>query len=564
MKNAYSHLFPKEYERWHPWADRRFEAFNVRPASKKVITLAGGGGTGKSHDAAAYALLFWWANPSQRTVLVASTTIESLKKRIWSYISKLFIEGQNRGMPGRMNISPSPRIYYDRTDTKHGIWTIALKAGESERTLSDIIGIHPEEDLLVIVDEATDVTPGIIEAIPNWDSTNHDFQLIAIGNSNSRSDTHGLLSEPSASNGWDSLDPDVHQEWETKFGRCLFFDCYKSPAMLHPDNPKWSFLINKAKIDREKKRIGADHPSFWRFVRGFWPKDEGANTVLTKEIINKHKATTLTKWAAPPVKIASLDPAFSAGGDNCVLRIGQIGLSLEGREILDFMGESGVYEVPLSTKSPDPIIYQILNYCRSKLEQLGIPPEHFAVDISGMGVGIRDVFQREWSRNIHFIQSNGRVFDYEMEDGRSEADIYDRRVTQLWFAMQTFVLAGAIRGLDTRAVNEFCLRQWTFKGRKFYLEKKSEMKARLQIGDSSNSPDFADVCSMMLELARQLGFTENSAGLSGLNQGSPFPEDEGQLQDYLDQVLSSEAEKTERSWEFEFSGSLDGAFKDKG
>jgi len=245
LVEAYMLLWPHRVKGINEWFVRTFKTLVEGPErDEKVITLAGGAGVAKSATIAYYALLWWWTNPTERTVIVASTTISALKKRIWAYMTEGVLKCAY-DMPGEINTSQAPCIYYQRQDPKHRIHGVALKPGEAEKTIADIIGIHPDEGLLFIVDEATDVAPAVLDVITNLDESDKGkfFQMIMIGNSNSRFDPHGRASEPME--GWEAVDPDIDESWKTKIGgRCLYFDCYRSPAIISKHKHNFQFLIN--------------------------------------------------------------------------------------------------------------------------------------------------------------------------------------------------------------------------------------------------------------------------------------------------------------------------------
>jgi len=176
---------------WHKWTEDRFRA---HCEGYKFISYAGGASTSKSFDAAKLALLFWLADPRGRSVVVASTTLESLTGRIWGYITS-FISQSTLPVQYTYYSSKPPKILYERTDTIHGMFAVAAKRGDDETAIKDWIGRHPKNALLVILDEATDMPPAILGAVANLETAPW-FQLMAIGNSNSKFDFHGAVSTP--------------------------------------------------------------------------------------------------------------------------------------------------------------------------------------------------------------------------------------------------------------------------------------------------------------------------------------------------------------------------------
>lgn len=506
LKNAHHTLWPSQHATYHEWTVDRFKAFSE---GHRVVSLAGGGGIAKSADVAKYALLWWWAQPDKRAVIVGSTTLDALMKRIWGYISKYRHLDDALGMPGNISQSKPPKILYSKTDTMHGIFGFALKDGKTDKTLSDVIGIHPDEGLLVVIDEATDVTPAIEDAITNWKSggiTDDYFHMIVMGNSKSKLDPHGRLCKPVR--GWSSVNPDVDTRWDTENGVCLYFDCYKSPAIIHKDNPRLRFLWTEEKIEAELKRLGPDHPNFQRFVRGFWPAENLEKTVLTPTLIERHNAQGKAEFSGQyKIRLAALDPAFTSGGDNCVMRFADFGMDTRGFLVLQF--DPTIHYMKINGSSKEPVSYQVVRMAREMCEQHNIKPEHFALDTWGFGLGAGDIIYNQWSDKVHRVISIGApsqmAIDSEM--ARTAAEMFDRRITELWWMMREAVMSNQIFGLDDITVEQLCSREYEWKGRMIRLEGKEAYKRRMgKEQDSQGSPDEADAACIMLDLARTIGF----------------------------------------------------------
>ena len=521
MRNAAFLLWPEKRETWHYWTQRRFQA---HCAGYNTITLAGGAASAKSHDAAMIAILFWLANPKERTVLVASTTLNELQTRIWGYIQKFYTMENNKNiqLPGRLYSSnTSPKILYDKRDTIHGIFAVPLKAGKDSKPTAGLIGKHPKDGFLAIIDEGTDVNPGFLDAKPNWEQGVNIFQLMVIGNSNSKFDPHGLLSKPIG--GWHTVNPDTDTEWETKQGICLYFDCYQSPAIHETDeikrNKLGKFLFTEEKIESYKTRYGDNTPAFWRFVRGFWPEDDVIQSVLSLVICDKFHVEEKSMWSGLPVpgnhqegtkgliRIAGIDPAFHSDGDDCVFRWATLGINdVTGKMTLDFGGKKNIHYIKINDRSDEPPEYQIMNACKKLCKELGIQERNVAVDTWGAGSGFGALIEKEWSKDIMHVESSGRATDTQIASQSDEraSDVYDRRVTELWFSMRELVLGDQIRGLDTVSIEQFCTRTYETKGRKYSIEQKKDYKLRLgKVDNHYKSPDEADAATFIIDLARQ-------------------------------------------------------------
>lgn len=524
MRNAMFLLFPDKKNTWNFWTERRFQ---THCAGYNTITLAGGASCGKSHDAAIIALLFWLANPKKRTVLVASTTLADLESRIFGYIKRFFTLEHNPSitMPGKLYGGNTPRILYNKNDTTHGIFAVPIKPGEDKKTISGLIGRHPEEGFLAVIDEATDVNPGFLDAVPNWMQGVTTFQLIVIGNSNSKFDPHGLLSKPIG--GWHTVNPNTDTEWETKNGICLYFDCYQSPAILEKDSEKkkklGKFLFTDEKIEAAKVKYGEHTPGFWRFVRGFWAEDDLISSILTPIICDKFHVEDKCEWkgVGTLIRIAGIDPAFHSDGDDCVFRWATLGLSASGKMTLDFGGKENIHYIRIDDTIGEPPEYQIINQCRALCKKLGIHENNVAVDTWGAGSGLGALITKEWSKDVYHVESSGSPTDtlISTQSDETAKDCYDRRVTELWFSMRELVLSDQIRGLDTISIEQFCTRTYETKLNKYKLEQKQDYKRRLgKVDNHYKSPDEADACTFIIDLARQFYGLKAERNLSDLEK----------------------------------------------
>ena len=506
---AHHYIWPQDIPTWNYWTERRFAA---HCEGHKIIVMAGGANCGKSYDAAKLAILFWLANPTARTTLIASTTLTDLDSRIWGYLKRFHQPGPKGAqveLPGVLYTSPPPKILFSKADTIHGMFAVPLQKGTPKKTASTLIGRHPDEGFLAVIDEGTDVSPGFMEAVPNWEKSPF-FQMIVIGNSDSMYDPHGILSRPVE--GWHTVDPDYDSEWPTKQGICLYFDCYQSPA-IHEKDPKKKdllsrFLFTEEGIAQAAREYGDNSPRFWRFTRGFWPSEDSLQTILTAVMIDKFRAQEGARWNTHSqiYMLAGLDPAFTASGDECILRFAKLGIAENGRWTLDYLGERGILNLIIDATTPEPAEYQILHQARRHCEEMGVDPENLAVDVWGGGSGLGAIFQKNWSEHIYNVASAGIPSNAPTNESGTELakDVYDRRITELWFSMQRFVLADQIRGLDDISCEQFCTRQYTWKGKKFSIETKEDYKLRMgKVDNRYKSPDRADAACLILDLARQ-------------------------------------------------------------
>lgn len=537
LKKAHHIAWPNLVATWHDWTEERYYEF-CQP--HKIIVWAGGANIGKSVDAGCLGLLFWWSNPTQRTVLVGSTTITDLDNRIFGYMKKYHDMPTKYGInvPGHLYTSAPPKIIIDKKDTIHGIFAVALLKGNKDgrkkgltnsARSSNLIGRHPEEGFLAIIDEGPDVSPSFMDAFSNWDKSPL-FKCIVIGNSADPYDPHGLLATPM--HGWGSIHPDVDVKWFTKNGVCLYFDCYRSPAIIERDPEKKRllsiFLPTTEKIEEDKIKYGDDSPDFWRMSRGFWAPESASKTILSPLTIDKHHAKLVPRWSGEVkmIKVASLDPSFTAGGDSVIFRCADIGKDLDGRWIVDFGGPDYVNYLRLDARSVEPLDYQIVAQAKQLAGEAGIDPENIAVDITGTGMGIGSIIQKEWSKKILLVASNEACSSLPVMLGKDilAKDVYDRKATELVFMLQRFILADQVRGLEDITCQQLCTRRYERIGKKLSIEKKMDYKVRLGKVDSRyRSPDEMDAACLIIELIRhRFGMAPNSGANIANTDDSPM------------------------------------------
>lgn len=514
MFAAHNFLWPKDIDTWHSWTEDRFKE---HCAGWKYMSWAGGASIGKSNDAAKVALLFWLADPKNRGAIIASTTLESLSSRVWGYVTR-YLSSMAVKIPYQYLGGNSPKILYpvDRTlgeirDTTHGIFAVAARQGSDESTINTWIGRHAKNGTILVLDECTDLPPAISKAFVNLEAGDATFQCIGIGNSNSWNDLHGMMSTPK--NGIESVDPMVHTKWETtqKNGVCLFFNCYNSPAIHEPDPIKrkrlGKFLITQEQINEKEITYGKDSDAFYRFVMGFWRPIGSDRSMVSKAFLDSNNVVASTEWLGiePLHMVAGLDPAFSTGGDQCVLRLGVLGQDVNGGIVLDFRNEELLFRIPISARSGDSAEIQIAKRVTEILGNYNIPLHHLCLDSNGQGRALGGTIYLQ----ARAIKPPVKI--YSTRAGEHVVNSFDVKIVtahELWFTFRQFIEHGQIKGLDHVAFTQFTKRL-TFnidtKGNpcKPRLEPKIDYKRRMAaiMPALAHSPDEADAATLCLQSA---------------------------------------------------------------
>lgn len=447
------------------------------------------------------------------SVTLTSTSKGIISQRVWPVIQRCFHEGlrviEDR-QPTRLKwghmVDSQKTVMALRPDgtrdQKHSIIAMAVESGELSKAVDKIKGRHTER-MMLIVDEANSTPQAIFECIPNMLTSVREMIVLVIGNAVSRLDPHGLCCEPAK--GWKSVTIDSEQ-WDTKGvarwgiapGVCLHFDGAKSPNVLAGRTvfkniysyERWQGVLRMG----EEYRNTLQH---WSQDRGFWPPDGISTTVFSEAMVISHDGTGKFSWLASPRPCAALDPAF--GGDNCVLQFGELGQLLGGRLALQLTDAT---LVPFDPDSPDAIDYQIAKYVIAKCKERSVDPGLFGMDSTGTGRGIYAFIQQLWSNRAIGVEFGGAASELpaSSDDPRPAHEVYANRVTELWYSCRELLCADQLKGLYQQAIIEACARVYEFVSRRYRLEPKPEMKARV-----GYSPDYMDSIVVLVDVARRNG-----------------------------------------------------------
>jgi hypothetical protein len=509
-------IWPENVYAWHRWVQRRLKGTCVSPC----VTWAGPGGSAKTTDAAVLGLEWWLEAPHETAVIVCSTTVKMLKKRIWAQMAHFhsrMVErlGPQAGNLGEL-IDSETMIRWKQGDNKNGIFGLAVDDGPVEEAINNLIGIHTTR-VWLILDEMQGVRDAIVNATRNM-AKNPEFRFLGIGNPESLLDPLGRASEPEE--GWSSIDMGVTEWWKTKGvpgtggGICQFFNGMESPADDSEEERKRLYwLINKDWIEKDLKSVNGNSkdPSFLSQSIGIWPGTGLENTVLDPQLITSFNCQANAVWITKPTQWASIDPSFE-GNDDKILQFGKRGqCQIEGSDKLRWVIEFGDWiKIPIDTTSPRPIHYQIVDYVKKECQKRGIPPEEVAIDSTGEGGGLLAIFHTEWGAVIG-VEFGGNPSDMPVSETnpRPANEVYDRRVSELNLSLRTFASLNAIRGLSDKVCEQACARRTMYKGKKFQVEPKKEMKKRI-----GRSPDNLDAACVGIDLCRQKGVVPSSSPVS--------------------------------------------------
>lgn len=509
--------------KWHRWCDWWLQAWS----ESSWVTWIGPAASGKSTFAALCALEYWMEAPHETAVIMCSTSIDMLKMRIWNEVMTLYmaipdkvtltdesgkaIETITIGKPGRP-IATQTKIMWAPGDDKHGLTGVAVAEGPAEQVVANHLGIHTKR-VALFMDEMQAVRPAILKAASSNMSKNEEFKLLGFGNPDDENSLLGRESEPV--NGWSSIDIETDHQWRTlglnpkTGGLCVFTDGRKSPANDSPEELKrLPFLINSEKISEGLYRCrgNADDPNHWTQDIGFFPPSGTKSTVLDSAIIEKWLCKSKAVWTKEPTRCAALDPAFSfGGGDKKVLqffRFGQTEEEIDGVLQKRWLIEFGkTMYVPVLASSKRPLDYQILDFCKEKCVEEKVLPENFATDSTGIGRGLKSIFDVEWGA-VYGCEFGGSPSERLVNalSGKTAKEQYDYRSSELNMSVREFAMSNSIRGLPTEAAAQFCIRKTEQQNKKQCVESKKELKKRI-----NRSPDESDACCIAVDFAKSKG-----------------------------------------------------------
>lgn len=499
---------------WHKWNLLEMECF----LKYRIIGEMGPASSGKTNSAATNFLADYFCFPECTTVLVSSTTRESLEMRVWgemkayyrkardlhAWIPGFLIEGRQRVVTdGRSEAK-------DGRDFRNGIVGIACKKGANYQGLGEYVGIKNKR-VRLLADELSFMPKDFIHAVANLNK-NPDFKCCGLGNPKDTQDALGYLCEPAtALGGWDGgIDQRPGTKtWQIRFeqGICVQLPGSDSPNL---DGRLGCPLISQKDIDSDIAFWGKDSLQYTMMNEGRMPRGAGSRRVLTRALCGKYRAMEQVVWRdSNQIRIGALDAAYrGVGGDRCIFGELRFGVDNEGLNILNL---EQVVLVPIFDDVKIDPEYQVADFVKSQLMQRGIPANQFYFDSTGRG-SLMSAFAKTGLGEVNAIEFGGQASDRPVPGLKPDPNggsvlcrnYFFNFVTELWFLVRIIVEAGQWRGMTEDALQEGCAREWGFAGAKnprIQVEPKPQMKLK-----TGRSPDVFDMVAVGTEGARRLGF----------------------------------------------------------
>lgn len=489
--------------------------------------------SGKTHESAWIYLCEWFSDPENTAVLVSSTDLRGLKLRVWGELSSLWERAVQRFdfLPGHMLDSSTAITFTSLEDVEQGerkvrdmrqaIIGIPTVQGGKSVGLGKWQGIK-QKKVRLIADEAAAMSGSFLSAFSNLNN-NEDFRAIILGNPADIGDPLGKAAEPI--DGWDAhMQPDKTSVWKTRFmnGACVNLIGTDSPNFDFPESEpaRFKYLISREKIADTATFFPKDSYEFYAMCVGSMKIATLSNAVLTRRLCEQNKAfepDVVWDGASRRTRVYFVDAAY--GGDRCVGGWGEFGKVISGETVLVLHPP---VIIPILANLDQEPEHQISVFVKDQCTALAIRPENMGHDATGRG-SLGTFLARVWSAQTNPVESGGApterpvsadIFTNDPPGSGASAwgrigrrlktcrEHYSKRISEYWFSVRYAVMAVQIRGLTEEVVEEFRMRKWTrTSGDRIELESKSDMKERI-----GRSPDLADWCAGVVEMARRRGF----------------------------------------------------------
>lgn len=484
---------------WNRWADQMGMAFCMYDR----VGLAGCASSGKSMNMSMWGVVNFLANPAKTLVDVISTDKAGAKTRIWSNVKNLATKSTDdflqrfvlkyKDYESRVDI-----LNKDLANANAGIQLVAAGDEFKDEAVKKLQG-SKNDRVIVLFDEAQDCSASVFDAEVNL-RKNAYLQIICSGNASNRYDAHGIFCAPKE--GWVTVNRNTGS-WKIKpngsDGICLHFPGRKSPNLDEETYDKFPFLYGSEDLAKDMA-MGEKDPRFWRQSEGFWPPEGVDDAIYPAAELEKHKATRKdVTWIQEPIKVLGFDPSYTNDGDRFIAYMLKYGQSTEHEHTIKFDYWQEIKQDMGDDETSRN--YAMVRKCKELAERLGVPPENVGVDASSANP-IGDIFHKEWSPKIMLVNFNGSPSDlpYKEEDPRPCKEVFDRKVSELWFIGREFMSKGQLRGVDVETAREMGIRKYEVtRGNKIKVETKADMKERT----NGQSPDLSEGAFIALNVLRE-------------------------------------------------------------
>lgn len=505
----------------------------VRDSSKGLI--CGASGLSKTFTVGVYYYLQWRMDPYWTAVKIAAPNETALYTNLFSHLVAL-----HKGAVIPMTDDDKDKVSVNETE-----YFISMKDALPEMRIQGILckqsqvsagamrGHKPKTyrkpdhpvlgnstRLFILIDEASEISPGVFNDIKTTEasiSPEIDNIKIIIAFNPDRTDRAVVeLAEPE--DGWSVDQADTLYKWVSK----------KGYPVLRLDAKRFENVVQRKVIYKNMHtyegfldllKAGEHSGTYWSKGRGFPPLKDNAYTIIPPSWVQSQRGDPI--YVGHVENIAALDTALS-GGDKAILGVGRWG------EAAGWTKHNGEPEWFVNRAKPDekitkhvcvldqlfqlprtPNTVEVVQELMGRCQKMGIPPENVVMDSGGNAAGVWSHAQSFWGDVLGV--SNGTAASESLVLSDDKLNAYERfnlKATELWFALKEWLnpvvcafIINPIVPTSPLFTQLTTRRYYNVKGSKVQVEAKDIYRVRNQ----NQSPDEADVATLLVEWCRQRG-----------------------------------------------------------
>jgi hypothetical protein len=492
--------------------------FHAIDSAPRIIVL-GGSSMGKTYGSLGYLICDYLVDPEWTAIRFLSVTGGHAMSGVFSQMQRFWEEACWLTLPGE---SQRGYIGLDTKDRWASVQVVSVQQGEYR---SALVGFHPirrtmvhpvfggEGRVRVACDEAEmagqsgSLWPALENVAGNIDEpwrVKNPYDV-----------TSRLATEAEPECGWARVDPDKHFMFMAKSGWLTVRLDPKFSENIQQRRKVYGGFKTHIWYESQLAKYGGKGREFMCYERGCYDVSGALNALVPPSYLTQLYGELIFA-PGTEVGIGGLDIAFEH--DRCVLCAGRFGRAAGWRpagrlDVIYFSAPQWSIQIDnffVMPKLPTLAQYKAV---RAKCLELNIDFSFFALDSTGVGLGLSDAF-RENNYPVYPINwGSGATHTKVLQSDTGFCDErYDGISSELHFAFYYLLQADGVKCLPTisyRAEMEkgICNRKTARSGRMgptgIRLAKVEEKKDF--ISREGSSPDFSDAMLMTCQVARVLG-----------------------------------------------------------
>jgi hypothetical protein len=524
------------------WGNIRFDSrpaaveqvFDAVIHNHKLIIL-GASSMSKTYSCGVLFYLYWRSDPYWTAIKLAGPSEDHLYGNLFSHIV-----GLHRSAAIPMTDDDAKFIDINETEMSIGMHDAipemriqCVLCKQNSVSASGLRGHKPKPmrpydhpklgrmtRIYILIDEATQVSQGAFADIKTTEASinpNTDSVKVVMA-CNPEGLDYPIVELAAPVGGFQIEQVDTLFRWRSALGyEVLRLDGERSENVLQRKMIYEGLLSYETMLDF--KRSGEHSGPYWAKGRGFPPLKDNAWTVVPPAWMQSQRGEPI--YVNVVKNIGIVDTALQ-GADKALFGVGRWGeasgwVNLKG-EIIDFKDRTNpaikitrfvavldqIFQLPKSDLTGD-IVQEVMGRCQA----MGIPAENLVLDKTGNASGVYSHAKTYWG-DVLGVDFGVSAEESKVlaEDLNTAYDLYDGKVTELWFAakrwMDPTVCALLVNPIVPTAplYNHITTRRYrNTKGGRVRVEPKAEYKAR----SKGVSPDEADILCLLVEWCRQRG-----------------------------------------------------------